>query len=311
MKNKLKIIIILLIIFLYIISGINNFSSASEPYTYSNNIIWNKKVLYVYIQENNTIIQEMFKDWQKKTDNYFKFNFSKDPLNADISVLFTNDDIKTLGAYTKYYYNDNNIIKVEIILPKKDFNNKEIQKDFKQFIIKHEIGHSIGIAKHSQNKADIMYPYKTNENFDISKNDVIALKDAYQNKIKKETDTNIDANKYDLPYIANVYKRAGKYDKAIEIYDKILEKNPNFPLALYSKGYCFFKMKDYKNACKFAQRAYEIEQDNEIFLNLYIKCLCKQNNKETAKSILNDFIKNNPQNSDSMLIIDCQRVLNR
>ncbi len=42
--------------------------------------------------------------------------------------------------------------------------------------------------------------------------------------------------------------KKNKYDKAIKLYNKLLERNDKLQLAYYNRGYCYYSMKEYKKA---------------------------------------------------------------
>lgn len=303
----------LIICLFHIISVPYSITSAEEIPSEISNIqnIWNKKTLNIYIDGNNETIKGLFEEWKEKSDNLFNFNYVKSKYNSDIAVIFTTNNYKQYGALTKYYNSDETILRAEIILPDANFDKEELKNDFKLYIIKHEIGHALGLAKHSTNPNDIMFPYKTENNQNISQNDTTRLKELYlknQNEILSPQKENY---KYDLPYLANAYKKAGQYEKAIEIYDEILKKSPDFTLAIYAKGTCYYKQGKYKESIQYLEQAYYKNNDDIIYLNSYIKALCATNNKKTAKKVIKNFLKRNPDAKDSTLINDCIRVLNK
>src|SRR6185436_1239005 len=51
-----------------------------------------------------------------------------------------------------------------------------------------------------------------------------------------------------LSSLADAYSFAGNFNKALEIYDKVIELDPSFRRAFEGKGMSFLAMKDYKNA---------------------------------------------------------------
>ena len=108
-----------------------------------------------------------------------------------------------------------------------------------------------------------------------------------------------------------MYKQNKQYSKAIEIYNQILIREPNFAPALYSKGYCYFKMKDYENAELNFRNAFEIESKNIVYLDAYIKTLCVRGKTSFSQKILLDFLKENPDAIDSPYIKKLFDIINK
>ncbi len=301
--------------FISIIIIMSNFTvcRASEiPFDIQDsNLVWKKHILNVYIQENPQIIKELFEDWNNKSGKLYTFNYIDNYENADISLFVKDKSYNTYGALTIYFHNDKNILQAHIILPKKIFNGNFINTPIGIFVIKHEIGHALGIFKHSTDKSDIMYPYKTDMNNDITQNDIKLLKNARSDKQMKNKPLPSEEYKYNLPYLADIYKKSGRYNKAIEIYDSILKDNPKLTLAIYSKGYCYYKLKKYDVAELYFKTAYEKENNNLIYLNSYIKLLCITGKKKLAEQIFYDFLKNNPQTAESELVKNSLKILNK
>ena len=175
---KKYIIIIFICIFYLIFFYINELSFASEiPVDIKNSSIkWSKLNLNIYVEDNSEMIKNLFIDWNDKSGKIFSFEFVNNKLNADIAVLYTDEDLSSYGAYTTYFHSNDEILKVVINLPKKTFSNNRENNPINMFVIKHEIGHSLGLFKHSNNKKDIMYHIKTKENIDISPHDIKRLK---------------------------------------------------------------------------------------------------------------------------------------
>lgn len=307
MKFILKIFILICLLFFNFTVC---FSSTLPSELNDFDIGWNKKVLNIFIENNSTEIKKIFEEWNTKGKTKYNFQFITDKQNADILVLFQDIKSNKLGAITNYYSNDKNLIMVSIILP---LNFQDSLTPLDLFVIKHEIGHSLGILKHSDNKKDVMYPTKTEFNSDITKNDIKLLRKSQKKKEQKIQirEEDYDKYKYDLPYLASIYKKAGKYEKAIEIYNEILKSNENFSIAEYSMGYCYFKLKDYNNAEKYLKSAFDKDSQNPVFLNSYIRILCVQNKYNLANEILEKYMIENAENVDNKIVKDCINLIKK
>ena len=308
MKKKLVVFLSAIILLALPISPHSAIVYSSDV-TVSKYANWQKNTLNVYIQDNSDTIKNIFNEWNAKTGNIFSFNFIQSPKNADILVVFTDKQYKNYGALTEFYYQNDSFIKTIINLPVSNFNGNFYNDKLKIFVIKHEAGHSLGIKNHSDNKYDVMFPYKTEFNNDITDNDAALLKNAKNSKPSQNIQNNKTTKTHDLPYYADLYKQQGNYEEAIKLYDILLEKNPDLTQAIYSKGLCKYKQKKYYEAYLLLNKAYSKDPDNIVFLNSYIKILCLNNKQKQAKKILKDYIKHNPQAKDDTLIYDCIRVL--
>ena len=159
--QKLKKIIFLFVLFLITSFFLKGFASTADFYPAEG---WKKKNLNIYIENNVPLIKNIFNEWNKKADNLFYFSFVDTQDKADITVIFVDDKYKTYGALTKFYSRNNELVNTNIILPISTFNERTMNNELNIHVIKHEIGHALGIQKHSTDEADIMFPHKTNKN---------------------------------------------------------------------------------------------------------------------------------------------------
>lgn len=66
----------------------------------------------------------------------------------------------------------------------------------------------------------------------------------------------------DLLTLANAYYYSGQYQDAKDIYDKILDLNPNDPVALYNRGITYDELERYDEALADYNRSLELRPDN-------------------------------------------------
>jgi len=67
--------------------------------------------------------------------------------------------------------------------------------------------------------------------------------------------------------LALLYAKIGKYDEALEQWDKLLEKKPNDHLILNDKAIVYFYKQDYQAALECSLKAIEIEPNFTPALN--------------------------------------------
>lgn len=111
-------------------------------------------------------IRKAFIQWQESTDGLVKFNFIDNPKQAQILVKIISDDKRTsckqeeckyVAAYTEPTLNGDLLSKMTISLYDVNGINQYFTQRQIYNIVLHEIGHSLGIMGHSQNKDDLMY----------------------------------------------------------------------------------------------------------------------------------------------------------
>lgn len=154
-------------------------------------VLENPHNIAVYIPQDDDktyLMKKAFEEWQNKTENNFVFQFVDDAQSSDIDVIFIEKDLSNycgnmnvLGCANKRYFG-NNIVHSTIYIAKKRPKGLLLSNIQVYAIMRHEIGHSLGL-KHSEKSSDIMYPL-TNANIskrqDISKNDIKSLYELYE-----------------------------------------------------------------------------------------------------------------------------------
>lgn len=142
--------------------------------TITDAVIWdNPKNITVYIPQGDdktALMKKAFEEWQKKTKNNFVFKFVNSVEDSDINVIFVEKNlqsycgkIEALGCTSHSIYMG--MPKETVYIAKRRPRGLLLSNTQVYSIMRHEIGHSIGL-KHTKNYNDIMYPM-TNLNIAI------------------------------------------------------------------------------------------------------------------------------------------------
>lgn len=319
-----------------------------EEVPFSDKILrWDMKKfpLKVNIKNNSTTapayyledIKNAFLQWQRVTNKLISFEFTDNPDDANILVTInTSEDMKKCSeesckytvAYTTpsfsgdllkrtaiFFYDSNNL--------GEPFSEKEIYNT-----ALHEIGHSLGIMGHSQNKEDLMYMQEGNpQAFDdlrsdfqlFSPRDINTLNLLYK-LVPDITNTPMDefnTNKLIYAPIVMGSEEEINSKKIIEAQNYI-QAAPNLPNGYLDLSTGYAELKQYSKAIEALNKALELSSNDEeryiVYYNfavLYMRIKDSENAlkyAELAKQIkpgsdidglinsinLNKSIKNNP-----------------
>lgn len=137
---------------------------------------------YIPPKHKRTIMmQHAFRRWSKVTDNKIIFQYVDSPKNADIKVHFVtvipNAD-REIGLTKTLAYKDGKLVNAEIFIAEQTASGKQLGEDSVFTVMIHEIGHAIGILKHSTDPLSIMYPVE-NDAQEIRKSDIKTLSEIY------------------------------------------------------------------------------------------------------------------------------------
>ncbi len=143
----------------------------------------NDSVLTFYInstyQQKEKLVTNSFDQWNSKI-KFVKFIEVNDPSKADILIIFDHEGEETVGQTTSVL-DENGFIKRVKIRISVNFNEELINNDILSLVLKHEIGHALGLG-HS-NFDDLMNPIVNYQNKIITTCEINAVELANSWKI--------------------------------------------------------------------------------------------------------------------------------
>ncbi len=136
-------------------------------------------VLTYYIEKSSKdlerITESAFSTWKNNLYN-IHFKNVKDNDAADIKIKFKKGNVNQ-GGQAEIYFDQNRFIDYVKISVSKTSNGTELNQTMLEHIIKHEIGHALGLG-HSQFPHSLMYPIVDEAVIEISRCEIDAVKDA-------------------------------------------------------------------------------------------------------------------------------------
>ena len=121
------------------------------------------------------ITESAFSEWENNLNKIY-FKNVKDNNVADIKIKFKKGNVNQ-GGQARIYFDQNGFIDYVKISVSKTFNGTELNQTLLEYIVKHEIGHALGLG-HSQFTNSIMYPIVDETVMKISRCEIDAVKDA-------------------------------------------------------------------------------------------------------------------------------------
>jgi len=121
------------------------------------------------------ITESAFSEWENNLNKVYFKNVKNNNI-ADIKIKFKKGNVNQ-GGQARIYFDQNGFIDYVKISVSKTFNGTELNQTILERIIKHEIGHALGLG-HSPFPHSIMYPIVDETVMKISRCETDAVKDA-------------------------------------------------------------------------------------------------------------------------------------
>ena len=138
--------------------------------------------LDTYIQPGygrSDLMKKAFAEWSRLTKNKVVFYYVDSPKKAQIEVQFGEKILRTqnkgTAGLTKTKMLGDEMYHATILIPLQTSAGIEMSKEMVYVVMLHEIGHALGILKHSTNPQNIMYPAASSDNKKITKYDLAEL----------------------------------------------------------------------------------------------------------------------------------------
>lgn len=277
---------------------------------------WNPETfpLRVYIQSGAPVgyiqqIKKAYSRWQTITDGNISFVFVNSPEDADMKCYFKNElanvSDDTVGYHQFRYYGDyisDSVINFRLT----DKYGRDFTPNMIYTVALHEIGHSLGLAGHSSNPNDLMYPISKERKIDVTKRDLTTLKLLYM--INPDI-TNEDFSKDEIRKLLTKTQVVGgesRLKQDAETAAKInSEITPDDPTSKIRLATAYKNNKNYSAAIKEFKSIIPLVDSDEIKSAIYCEmteCYIAMKNFVAAKNCAT-YANNNYPNQETEVLL--------
>lgn len=127
------------------------------------------------------MMRHAFTRWSRSTNNKIVFQYVENPKAAQIVVRFVQVIPKAdreIGLTRSLFYQNGKMANAEIFIAEQAVNGRKLGDDAVFTVMIHEIGHAIGISRHSTDPNSIMYPVE-NDIQEIQNTDIRTVAEIY------------------------------------------------------------------------------------------------------------------------------------
>lgn len=249
-------------------------------------------------------VNESFNSWENKSNRLVRFQQVQDPNEANIILAFKNIDNSLMAKGDKSEYNvgeanptikDDRLEQMNIQIVTQNNLKQYFTKNEVATVVKHEIGHALGLWGHSKNINDIMY-YSASDDFgflgtsakDISPDDVNTLRllyflapDITNQSISQEE------KKYYLfaPVVTNKFEDNNNFYIQKSIANTI--KTPDDVSVWIELASAYSDNKNYDKSIETLNKAAEMTQDPENLAIIYYNMANDSVNNKQIEEAMN------------------------
>jgi tetratricopeptide (TPR) repeat protein/GT2 family glycosyltransferase len=94
-----------------------------------------------------------------------------------------------------------------------------------------------------------------------------------------------------------------KYEEAAELFEKLVELDPNYPLALFNLGFAYLSLGRYKEGMEYSKRAFELDPSKKECAVNYAHSEIVAGDIKKGISLLEETLRKNPEYPPAMAIL--------